>query len=163
MSEYSEYHIILWLRELEDSALIRTRMSSIQNNKYHDTIENVIANQIAILEHYAWEYSGLGLKSDELRCVIELDKNFRTSDGSAPPIKEQKLAGLEAIMTAEFKRLDAAAVASDLKYYTLLRTSVLNKNKALSHLDDAIDKGLELMETKMAAKKKVRSGIRDLD
>ena len=163
MSEYSEYRIILWLRELEDSALIRTRMSSIQNKKYHDTIENVMAKQITILEHYAWEFSGLGLKSDELRRVIELDKIFRTSDGFAPPIQEKSCGGLEAIMTAAFKKGDADSVASDFKFYLALRTSVSNKNKALSHLDDAIDKGLELMETKMAAKEKVRSGIRDLD
>ena len=152
-----------WIKELDESALLRTRMSSNQNKKNLDTIENVIANQITILEHYAWENSGLGVKSDEFRRVIELDKIFRTSDGFAPPIQEQNCAGLEAIMTAAFKTVDADSVASDFKYYLALRTSVSNKNKALSHLDDAIDKALEVVKTKMAAKKEVRSEIRYLD
>ena len=151
-------NVTTWLNKLENSKLARERMSSREGKPKLDILENIIADQITILEHYAGGHR-LGTRSEELRRVIQLYNWFNTPCGSFPAMRAQQIGGLDAIMVAEFKALNAEEVARDLKFYTSLRNLVADESSSSKHLDTAIEKGLEVLKTNTAAIKKVRSGI----
>ena len=158
MSTQPDPNVVAWLGVLESSALIRQEMSSVDTYRNLAIIERIISHQITILKHYALGCSrGLGSKSDELRQVIELYNTFAKPYKHAPAIMRAKLSGLSAIMTAEFKKLNAEEVDRDLNFYILLRNDMMDKCRASKHLDAAIEKGLMLMEIEMAAINDVRS------
>ena len=158
MSTRPDPNVVAWLDMLGSSALIRQEMSSIGTEYSFTIIERITFHQITILKHYALGCNGgLGPKSDELRQIIRLYTIFAEPCNRAPAIMSGRLNGLSAIMTAEFKKLNAEEVARDLRFYIRLRDDMMDKCSSSKHLDAAIEKGLMLMEIEMAAINDVRS------